>query len=478
MGLAGPKNKQRISVDPQNRQWADDQDKVGYKMLKAMGWSSGKGLGKNEDGMAEHVKVSLKSNNLGVGADKKSIDNWMDNTFAFSSLLENLNKDVQDEEITTITATTTATATITKKKSKSKSGKKSGKDEVEIDAEIEEEVETTTENQNMRAITSNRLLHRRKFHVNKNVAAFDKDALNKILGVKSSAATPDYPDFSDAKLDSTDAATPASASTLALEKLKQDVTLNTRTATVDLANYFASKMPVALLGSGRQMLVSGLDTGKKRKTRVEEVDEEEEDVRPSFGGLGFGATKDTVKEDEEEEEEEEEEERPKMGLGGMGLGFGRFGGLGMSAFVKSSGEKSVTEQLKEEEDATDQDKGEKKKKKEKKDKKKKKAVDTDDEEESEKASKKNKAKKAAADDSDADEADEIAAKRAAKKAAKKPKKEEEEASEAVKVKSKKSKASSSDSADDKKKRKDGDDETSAPPAKKKAKRDKWGNRIA
>ncbi|KAI8621870.1 G-patch domain-containing protein, partial [Chytriomyces sp. MP71] len=93
MGLAGPKNKQRISVDPQNRQWADDQDKMGYKMLKSMGWSSGKGLGKNEDGRAEHVKVSLKSNNLGIGADKRSIDNWMDNTFAFSSLLENLNKE-------------------------------------------------------------------------------------------------------------------------------------------------------------------------------------------------------------------------------------------------------------------------------------------------------------------------------------------------------------------------------------------------
>jgi hypothetical protein len=35
-------------------------------MLQAMGWSEGKGLGKNEDGMASHIKVSLKANNLGT----------------------------------------------------------------------------------------------------------------------------------------------------------------------------------------------------------------------------------------------------------------------------------------------------------------------------------------------------------------------------------------------------------------------------
>ena len=35
-------------------------------MLQKMGWAEGKGLGANEDGMQEHVKVSLKRDNLGA----------------------------------------------------------------------------------------------------------------------------------------------------------------------------------------------------------------------------------------------------------------------------------------------------------------------------------------------------------------------------------------------------------------------------
>lgn len=34
-------------------------------MLEKMGWSSGKGLGANEQGMTEHVKVSYKNNQSG-----------------------------------------------------------------------------------------------------------------------------------------------------------------------------------------------------------------------------------------------------------------------------------------------------------------------------------------------------------------------------------------------------------------------------
>lgn len=33
--------------------------------MEKMGWTKGKGLGANEDGMTEHVKVSLKSDKKG-----------------------------------------------------------------------------------------------------------------------------------------------------------------------------------------------------------------------------------------------------------------------------------------------------------------------------------------------------------------------------------------------------------------------------
>lgn len=42
-----------------------DSNKFGQKLLEKMGWTSGKGLGKQENGVTEHVKVSLKTDSKG-----------------------------------------------------------------------------------------------------------------------------------------------------------------------------------------------------------------------------------------------------------------------------------------------------------------------------------------------------------------------------------------------------------------------------
>lgn len=42
-----------------------DTSNFGHKMLARMGWSHGKGLGANEDGMIEHIKVSHKNDSKG-----------------------------------------------------------------------------------------------------------------------------------------------------------------------------------------------------------------------------------------------------------------------------------------------------------------------------------------------------------------------------------------------------------------------------
>ena len=63
-------------------------------MLEKMGWQAGKGLGLNENGQTEHVKISLKQDQLGVGADKKTGDNWLAHTDAFNDLLASLNGNV------------------------------------------------------------------------------------------------------------------------------------------------------------------------------------------------------------------------------------------------------------------------------------------------------------------------------------------------------------------------------------------------
>ncbi|CAM9850159.1 unnamed protein product [Ectocarpus sp. 8 AP-2014] len=80
--------------DTQNQAWKNDKSKFGLKMMQKMGWTEGKGLGKNEDGVSEHVKVSKKSNNLGLGAthDSSGAAGWASAAVSFNGVLETLGK--------------------------------------------------------------------------------------------------------------------------------------------------------------------------------------------------------------------------------------------------------------------------------------------------------------------------------------------------------------------------------------------------
>lgn len=140
MGLAGQKEKQRISQDPNNLFWSKDESKFGFRMLQKMGWAPGKGLGVKEDGKKEHVKIKLKDNTLGVGATKKNIDNWLGNTDAFSRLLADLNSqpaseassvNASDAEESTDAADKEEETKEKKKSKKEKSEKKSKKEKKE-----------------------------------------------------------------------------------------------------------------------------------------------------------------------------------------------------------------------------------------------------------------------------------------------------------------------------------------------------------
>lgn len=43
-------------------------DNIGNRMLKMMGWKEGKGLGVNEDGRRENIKVEVDNSRKGIGA--------------------------------------------------------------------------------------------------------------------------------------------------------------------------------------------------------------------------------------------------------------------------------------------------------------------------------------------------------------------------------------------------------------------------
>ncbi|KAM9240303.1 PIN2/TERF1-interacting telomerase inhibitor 1 [Leptosomus discolor] len=89
--LAEPRRRQKWSVDPRNSAWSKDESKFGQKMLEKMGWSKGKGLGAQEQGNTEHIKVQVKNNTLGLGATVNYEDNWIAHQDDFNQLLAELN---------------------------------------------------------------------------------------------------------------------------------------------------------------------------------------------------------------------------------------------------------------------------------------------------------------------------------------------------------------------------------------------------
>ncbi|XP_071104401.1 PIN2/TERF1-interacting telomerase inhibitor 1-like isoform X2 [Haliotis cracherodii] len=117
--LAEPRRKQKISINPQGTNWSNDGSKFGQKMLERMGWSKGKGLGANEDGRVENVKVSFKNDQKGVGATKNQADNWIAHQDDFNSLLETLNEGHGGGEVDS--PTTHQVASLEKKSQSSRS---------------------------------------------------------------------------------------------------------------------------------------------------------------------------------------------------------------------------------------------------------------------------------------------------------------------------------------------------------------------
>ena len=50
----------------------------GAKILAKYGWTDGKGLGANEDGVAECVQVEKREDRVGIGAEKRQESEWND----------------------------------------------------------------------------------------------------------------------------------------------------------------------------------------------------------------------------------------------------------------------------------------------------------------------------------------------------------------------------------------------------------------
>ncbi|CAD5206579.1 unnamed protein product [Bursaphelenchus okinawaensis] len=99
--LAEPRRKNKISIDPQNVLWRNG-DTIGKKLMSKMGWTDGKGIGRNEQGSAENIKLNPNYTNAGLGADhhKKQQDKWIAVHDDFAALLKDLNqgKEVKEDD--------------------------------------------------------------------------------------------------------------------------------------------------------------------------------------------------------------------------------------------------------------------------------------------------------------------------------------------------------------------------------------------
>jgi len=96
VSLAEPRRKQKWTLNPRGNLWANDDQKIGQKLMEKMGWEKGNGLGANQDGRTEHIKVKLKDNQKGVGFEGQD-DTWIAHQEDFQAVLAALNVEHGDE---------------------------------------------------------------------------------------------------------------------------------------------------------------------------------------------------------------------------------------------------------------------------------------------------------------------------------------------------------------------------------------------
>lgn len=83
-------------MDPNNTAWSNNKNRFGYNMLVKMGWNEDKGLGQKEDGIKSHIKVKIRKDNKGIGAER-TVDGereWKKGTEGLNNVLARLSRSV------------------------------------------------------------------------------------------------------------------------------------------------------------------------------------------------------------------------------------------------------------------------------------------------------------------------------------------------------------------------------------------------
>ncbi len=180
------------SEDGRNAAWASDKSGFGHKMLAKMGWSEGKGLGKNKQGQTHNLRAIRREESLGIGAstDTHGSEGFSQTSANFHGVLAKLNAEhgsgsssgaSSDEDSGSASGRNSSKKSKKeKKKKKSKSSKKAKK------AEKKTKHRGKRDKDNKITLAQNRVAagHARKMRDAKDLSSKSAADMAAIFGVK------------------------------------------------------------------------------------------------------------------------------------------------------------------------------------------------------------------------------------------------------------------------------------------------------
>ncbi|OZC07149.1 g-patch domain protein [Onchocerca flexuosa] len=98
MFLTTSRQEQRNAINSQNIAWKNDDSKFGKVMLEKMGWKSGRGLGKHEQGITENLQMKANILTRGLGCSERNDNVWLAHHDDFAAILADLNKKKEKSE--------------------------------------------------------------------------------------------------------------------------------------------------------------------------------------------------------------------------------------------------------------------------------------------------------------------------------------------------------------------------------------------
>ncbi|KAF6024406.1 PINX1 [Bugula neritina] len=93
------RRKQKLSTNPNGHMFSDDPGNIGKKLLTQMGWEKGKGLGLNEQGEKDPIKVHMNRESRGLGFKRADGNKWIEHQDDFNSLLAELNEASASDQV-------------------------------------------------------------------------------------------------------------------------------------------------------------------------------------------------------------------------------------------------------------------------------------------------------------------------------------------------------------------------------------------